>query len=240
MLVTTPLKVIVNMFSQSRKFTVQEVHSVKKKKRITAQMIVNGQTVQFQLDCGSSVNILPETLYMQLCEDHENLTETNMTLVMYNKSETKPLGKRRLTLRNPRNKKKYSIEFVIVWGTELNPILGVSAIQAMKLITLNEENFVARIAGQCDITEPITKDVLQRQYPTLFEGLGKLEGELHLRIDATLQPTKNPTRKVPISLKTDLKNELDRLQELGVIKPVSTPTDWISPMVVARKSSEAV
>lgn len=93
--------------------TVQEVHSVKKKKKITAQMIVNGQIVQFQLDCGSSVNILPETLYMQLCKDHEDLTETNMTLVVY-KSETKPLGKRRLTIRNPRNKKKYSIEFVIV------------------------------------------------------------------------------------------------------------------------------
>lgn len=99
--------------------TVQEVHSVKKKKKITALMIVNGQTVKFQLDCGSSVKILPETLYMQLCKDHEDLTETNMTLVMYNKSETKPLGKRRLNLRNPRNKKKYSIEFVIVGGTEL-------------------------------------------------------------------------------------------------------------------------
>lgn len=135
--------------------TVQEVHSVNKKKKITAQMIVNSQTVQFQLDCGSSVNILPETLYMLLCKDHEDLTETNMTLVMYNKTEAKPLGKRRLTLRNPRSKKKYSIEFV--GGTELNPILGVSAIQAMKLITVNEENVVAQIAGQCEITEPITK-----------------------------------------------------------------------------------
>lgn len=158
---------------------------------------------------------------------------------MYNKSETKPLGKRRLTLRNPQNKKKYSIEFVIVGGTELNPILKVSAIQAMKLITVNEEKFVAQIAGQCDITEPITKDFLQRQYPTLFEGLGKLE-ELHLRIDATLQPTKIQTRKVPISLKTDLKKELDRLQKLGVITPVSTPTDWISSMVVVMKSSGAI
>lgn len=110
----------------------------------------------------------------------------------------------------------------------------------MKLITVNEENFVAQIAGQCDITEPITKDFLQRQYPILFEGLGKLEGELHLRIDATLQPTKIPTRKVPISLKTDLKNELDRLQKLGIITPVSTPTDWISSMVVARKPSGAI
>lgn len=110
----------------------------------------------------------------------------------------------------------------------------------MKLITVNEENFVEQIAGQCDISEPITKDFLQRQYPTLFEGFGKLEGELHLRIDATLQPTQIPTRKVPISLKTDLKNELDRLKKLGVITPVSTPTDWISSMVVARKSSGAI
>lgn len=204
--------------------TVQEIHSVNSKKKITAQMIVNGQTVQFQLDFGSSVNILSETLYMQLCKDHEDLTETNMTLVMYNKSETKPLGKRRLNVN--------------VGGTELNPILGVSAIQAIKLITVNKENFVAQIAGECDITEPITKDFLQRQYPTLSEGLGQLEGELHL--DATLQPTKIPTRKVPISLRTDLKNELDRLQKLGVITPVSTPTDWISSMVVARKSSEAI
>lgn len=204
--------------------TVQEIHSVNSKKKITAQMIVNGQTVQFQLDFGSSVNILSETLYMQLCKDHEDLTETNMTLVMYNKSETKPLGKRRLNVN--------------IGGTELNPILGVSAIQAIKLITVNKENFVAQIAGECDITEPITKDFLQRQYPTLSEGLGQLEGELHL--DATLQPTKIPTRKVPISLRTDLKNELDRLQKLGVITPVSTPTDWISSMVVARKSSEAI
>lgn len=32
----------------------------------------------------------------------------------------------------------------------------------MKLITVNEENFVAKIAGHCDITEPITKGLLQR------------------------------------------------------------------------------
>lgn len=74
----------------------------------------------------------------------------------------------------------------------------------------------------------------------MFEGLGKLEGELHLRFDATLQPTKIPNRKVPISLKTDLKNELDRLQKLGVITPVSPPTAWISSIVVARKSSGAI
>ena len=151
-----------------------------------------------------------------------------MTLVMFNKSETKPLGKRRLTIRNPRNRKKYSIEFVIVAGTDLRPILEVSAVQAMKLITVNEENFVAEITGKNDTVEPLTKEQLKQQYPTLFDGLGKLDGELHLRIDTAVQSTKIPTRKLPLSLKSDLKKELDRLQKLGVITPVTTPTDWIS------------
>ena len=70
--------------------TVEEVHSVSKIKKITDQMVINNQTVQFQMDCGSSVNILPETLYKEQCNDPENLTEANMTFVMFNKSETKP------------------------------------------------------------------------------------------------------------------------------------------------------
>ena len=69
--------------------------------------------------------------------------------------------------------------------------------------------------------------------------LGKLDGELHLRIDTAVQPTKIPIRKVPLSLKSDLKKELDRLQKLGVITQVTTPTEWISSMVVARKTSGA-
>ena len=84
----------VNDYSSSSDYeyvlTVEEVHSVSKKKKITAQMVINNQTVQFQVDCGSSVNILPETLYKKLCSDPENLTEANMTLVVFNKSETKP------------------------------------------------------------------------------------------------------------------------------------------------------
>ena len=62
----------------------------------------------------------------------------------------------------------------------------------------------------------------------MFDDLGKLDGELHLRIDTAVQPKKIPTRKLPLSLKSDLKKELDLLQKLGVITPVTTPTDWIS------------
>ena len=84
-------------------------------------MIINNETVQFQFDWRSSVNILPETLFKKLCNDPETLKAANMTLVMFNKSETKSLGKRRLTLRNQRTLKKYIIKFVIVSITDLKP-----------------------------------------------------------------------------------------------------------------------
>lgn len=108
------------------------------------------------------------------------------------------LGKIRLTLRNQRNK-KYSID---LWLFEKQ-----SSTQYR-----NGGEFCCT-DWQCDTSEPLTNDFQQRQYPPLSEVLGKLKVELHLRIEATLQAKKIPTRKVPISLQTDLKNELGRLSE---------------------------
>ena len=49
---------------------------------------------------------------------------------MWNKSELKPEGVTRVTIPNPRNDKKYSVEFVVV-KEELTPLLGAKASQHM-------------------------------------------------------------------------------------------------------------
>ena len=41
----------------------------------------------------------------------KDLEKTSVTLVMYNQSEVKLLGKKRFRVTNPKNNKKYSIEF---------------------------------------------------------------------------------------------------------------------------------
>ncbi|VDI14483.1 Hypothetical predicted protein, partial [Mytilus galloprovincialis] len=43
--------------------------------------------------------------------------------------------------------------------------------------------------------------------------------------------------KPPNYLKPKLKAELQRLEKLGVIKPVDTPTDWVSSLVIVKKPS---
>ena len=54
----------------------------------------------------------------RLCEHNslKELEKTTVTLVMYNQSEVKPLGKKRLKFINPKNNEKYSFEFFIVSG----------------------------------------------------------------------------------------------------------------------------
>ena len=78
------------------------------------------------------------------------------------------------------------------------------------------------------------------QYTDVFTGEGKLEGLLHLEIDKNVQPVQLPTRKVPIALREPLKQELDRLSNIGVIRKVDTPTNWISALVVTTKKNGKV
>ena len=131
--------------------------------------------------------------------------------------------------KNAKNDRKYKLKFIVVAGHELRPILGSLSSQKMKLITLNKHNILC--VENIDITE---------KYKDIFIGEGKLGGKLHLEVDKTVTPVKLPVRKVPIAVKEKLKNELERLQNLGVIQRVTYPTEWISSMVVVNKANNKI
>ncbi len=44
---------------------------------------------------------------------------------------------------------------------------------------------------------------------------------------------------IPVALQGRVKAELDHMENLGVITPVTEPTDWVSSMVAAHKKDEA-
>lgn len=73
-------------------------------------MNIHDHYVEFQIDNVSTANILPTHVYVYLTSDQKfkNLKKTDVTLQMYNKSETKSVGTIRLSVRNPCSRKKYS------------------------------------------------------------------------------------------------------------------------------------
>ena len=107
---------------------------------IYAEMIRKGKAINFQVDCGVTVNVLTAKYV-----GREEINPTKKVSQMWNKSELKPEGFTCVTIRNPRNDKKYSVEFVVV-KEELTPLLGAKASKHMGLLEIHPENFV-RVTG---------------------------------------------------------------------------------------------
>jgi len=87
-------------------------------KEIYIVMEIGNHAVKFQIDCGASINIITEALI-----GNSVITPTSKRPVMWNKTEITPMGATRLVLRKPKNRKKYSVEFVVV-KENLTPLIG--------------------------------------------------------------------------------------------------------------------
>lgn len=210
--------------------TSEKVFSACAGKEILAKMLLGEQEVQFQIDSGATVNVLPVKFAAGL-----ELEAYNKTLKMWNSTVLIPLGKRRMSIRNPTNGKKYSIEFVVV-QEDLLPLLGKRVAEQMELITVNYRNFAQVASISSKDTDSCEK--LLAEYTDVFDReIGTLPGKVHLHVDETVTPVTSATGRIPVASRSQVKAELNRLQKLGVIAPIDVPTDWTSRMVVATKKS---
>ena len=208
--------------------------------KLYAKMLVNGHDIQFQLDSGATVDVLPVRGYKKVCGDPElkELRASKSILSMYNGTEIRPLGKKRISLRNPKNNKKYNLEFQIV-SEENKPVLGSSAIQGMELVIINMQNILT-VEGSGRQDQGLTITQVVRQFKDVFEGEGMLMDKLHLHVDQRVPPVQLPARRPPVALKKKYQEELERLVERGIIAAVAEPTDWISATVVVMKPNGKV
>ena len=106
--------------------------------QVLATLLVTGTEEKFQLDSGSTVNIMADKTVKALYGENglDDLEKTSVTLVMYNQLEIKPLGKKRFKVMNPKNKKNYSIEFLSV--SPFKSILDLRASEHLQLLTINK------------------------------------------------------------------------------------------------------
>ena len=80
-----------------------------------------------------------------------------------------------------------------------------------------------------------------KEFPTLFCGLGKLDREHVIQLREGADPyTLLVPRRVAIPLLPKVKQELLRMEEMGVISPVIEHTDWCARMVVVPKNNGSV
>ena len=118
-------------------------------REIYTEMMINDKKIKFQINCGASINIITKC---HATKSH--VTPSNKTLKMWNGTEMKLFGTTRLKFTNPKTRKKYSIEFVVV-PDDLTLLLGARTAQQMELITLPEDHFVSVLPPQKKSREDI-------------------------------------------------------------------------------------
>ena len=79
------------------------------------------------------------------------------------------------------------------------------------------------------------------KFPNLFkDGLGTVKNyQVKLSVDPNAKPKFCKPRSVPFTLKEAIENDLDRLEQLGVITKVNY-SEWAAPIVAVPKTDGGV
>ena len=77
---------------------------------------------------------------------------------------------------------------------------------------------------------------IQQQFSPIFKGLENLGGEYTIKLKPDAKPYSLFTsRHVPLPLQPKVKEELGKMESMGVISRVDEPTEWCAGMVVVPK-----
>lgn len=183
---------------------------------------VNQKPVLFHIDTGAEVTVISSATHKQM--GSPPLRPSNRKLKGPSNHTLPVLGRFVGKLKRER---RIVDEDVYVVKTLHRNLLGQPAIEKLGV--------VARIQSVKEKKDWIA------EYPHLFEGLGKLEGEYTVQLQDDAKPfALNTPRRVAIPQMQPVKEELERMQQLGVIERVTEPTSWCSGMVVVPKSKGKV
>ena len=100
-------------------------------------------------------------------------------------------------------------------------MLGKLAIESLNLVTR---------------VDTVDKESCKAKYPKLFSGLGLITGEYKIKLkpDSTPYVITTP-RCVALPLMPKVKEELERMQNMGVITKINEPMEWCAGIVVVPK-----
>ncbi|KAK2712390.1 hypothetical protein QYM36_011167 [Artemia franciscana] len=181
----------------------------------------------FKIDTGAEANVLPVSNYNSMVPK-PRLQPTKDILTSYSGERLQVLGFVELCICYKEGEKQVH-QFHVV-NTDRKPILSKKTSQNMKMI-----KFILNVQNEpATSMKPETARILE-EYGDVFEGVGKLPGKCKIHLKEGAVPTVQPPKRVPFALQEKLKEELDRLEVMGIIEKTTTPTEWVKSIVVVQK-----
>ena len=246
-------------------YAIDSVHAVGKLPAFKINVAFDAIKIPFYIDTGSSVNILDGTTYQKLCSQLGNiqLSKGKIKLKAYGNTTLKVIGK--LSYAVEIRHLLLPFEFYVVAGNNGCLLSGDTALEARLLsvpksaaqqVSLTKA-IVKKVKDTREETAQETADTsvaqktalfpnvpprlgkLLNDYEHIFHGIGMLKDyQLKLHIDKSVAPVSQPARRAPFPLRHRLAQEIQLLEDMGIIEDAKGPTPWVSPLVVFPKPKD--
>ncbi|XP_065076062.1 uncharacterized protein K02A2.6-like [Ochlerotatus camptorhynchus] len=199
------------------------VRNVKKRRRFV-QALVNVRQVSLQLDTASDISIISEKTPRQP-------TSSSATVEAATASG-KPL------------KLEFECTCEIFIKQQGRFYIMKQQLNLLELDLIDQFNFwsmpINRFCNQIS-SSATTISPLKKTFPTVFNDAPGLctKAKANFTLKEGAQPMFRPKRPVTYAMYKTVDDELDRLENAGIITPVEH-SDWAAPIVVVRKASGAI
>ena len=195
---------------------------------IVLTMEVNGSDLSMELDTGASLSLISEQTYTNMSHALPPLTQSNVVLSTYTGEKIRPIGTVDVTVRY--NSQQVTVPLLVIPGQ--GP--GLVGRNWLEKIKLNWSDLkVVNVFSSID-------DIIQKHKEVFCPKLGKLKDiGAKLHVDPQARPRFYRSRTVPHSLRNQVAQELQRLEELEVITPVKY-SKWAAPVVPIVKEDGSI
>ena len=203
--------------------------SSKQDKAWFSSICIGDQETLFKLDTGAEVTAVSQDSWQLLGKPSLSTSDKQLFGPARNPLQVLGQFKGHLSYQG-----RASTQQVFVVKGLKNNLLGLPAITALNLVARVDETSTSD-------TTTASADRIREKFPRVFQGLGNLGEEYEIKLKPDAKPYSLCTpRHVPLPLRPKVAEELNKMEEMGVISKVIEPTPWCAGMVVVPKKSGAI
>ena len=206
------------------------------------EILATNGPIKFTIDTGADVSVIGVGHLEKFGLRLRNLRRTKKSLVGPDANKLQCLGDFKA---NFKTKDQISNQICYVCKNIMTPLLGRPGVKELGIVKVNVPNQVTcasvtpQQGNEFDTGHTQDSNEFVKNFSEVFNGLGKIKGDpvcIALKDGATPYHFNAP-RRVALLLLDPFKEELNRMEELGLIQKIDKPTGWHQPIVVVPKAN---
>lgn len=205
----------------TRKETSEE-YRIRVVRKWSEEVEMDGKMVRCKIDTGAEVNILNRKTAVEV---GAKIVKSGVKLSNYNGTPIEVYGK--TTVECKMLNKSRPVDFMVI-NFDAPCIIGLPFIEELEVLK------------KIQMVDDNNLENLLEEKKNLFIGVGKVKSEYSIKLKKYSVPVIEASRKIPMRIEEEVKAELERMENSGIIRKVVEPTEWVNSMVVVRKPDNSL